>query len=249
MKWNNYAIIYIVAFLSIPFSIVAQKKNTTGQSLFGFSGLIYTPSAYTSDWGAIYFGHTHYDRNIEITPHVGRDNRVNGNLNAIAQRSHWTHIGFLPFAEISLKLTKGYNLESTEHGLGDRSISFRLQVVKETGKWPAVTIGLIDPFIEVPVFAANYVVTSKSYRFKEFQVIGNLGYGLDVFQQFDSNTLVGIFGGIQTNWKNIKLNIEYDTERINIGTGYNFKNWLFLDAALVDLKYFSGSIHAKFLIK
>ena len=231
--------------LFIPLNNILSQdliSNPSGQSLYGFSGLIFTPTAYTSNWGDVHLGWSHFHKSVALN--YGGFGKGLEN-----ERSHWAHIGFLPFAELSVKLTKPYNKTSTDFGLGDRSISFRLQLLKETAKRPAILIGVVDPFIQVPIFEARYIVLTKSFLFRDIRVISNLGYGLKVNKNSRNNDLQGLFGGFQLNWRQVKLSVEHDASHINIGTGYAFKNWLFFNAAFVDLKHFSGSIHARFSIK
>ena len=239
----NYIFYFLLFFIPLN-KIISQEliSNDSGQSLYGFSGLIFTPTAYTSNWGDVHLGLTHYDKAIALN-YGGYGEGLRN------ERSHWAHIVFLPFAELSVKLTKPYNAPSTDFGLGDRSISFRFQLLKETAKRPAILIGVVDPFIQVPIFEARYIVLTKSFFFKNIQIISNLGYGLEVNKNNRNTDLQGLFGGFQLNWKQVKLNVEHDASHINVGTGYAFKNWLFFNAALVDLKHFSGSVHVRFSIK
>ncbi len=239
----KYAVYILVFFIPLN-KVLSQEliSNPSGQSLYGFSGLIFTPTAYTSNWGDVHLGWSHFDKSVALN--YGGFGKGLEN-----ERSHWAHIGFLPFAELSVKLTKPYDKASTDFGLGDRSISFRLQLLKETAKRPAILIGVVDPFIQVPIFEARYIVVTKSFFFRDIRVISNLGYGLKVNKNSRNNDLQGLFGGFQLNWRQVKLNIEHDASHINVGTGYAFRNWLFFNAAFVDLKHFSGSVHARFSIK
>jgi len=165
-------------------------------------------------------------------------------------------IAFLPFAELSINLTRPYSnirpgfLAGTDAhrnwGIGDRSYALRLRVLEETEKLPAVLIGVQD-LIGTGFFRTNYIVLSKSKRWQDVYFSANAGYGRAKNSRRDY--LQGIFGGIQTTWKQLNTTVEYDTQQVNLGVGYNFKNRIFLNLALIEAKYFSGNISFRFHLK
>ena len=108
--------IMVSIILLLPFNNLQAQDP----SLLGFPGLLHTPTAYLSDWKSLYFGMTHYPAATSFTFEPGES----------MERSYWTHLGFLPFGEVSIRLTKPYNSSDKNYGIGDRSISFRLQVLK-----------------------------------------------------------------------------------------------------------------------
>lgn len=238
-------LILILSFLF--FGIVVNGQDAalapTSPAHLGFPGLIYTPSAYLAKWKTVDIGYTHFSKGTSLTYEAGKS----------PERAFIASIAFLPFAEISLKLTRTYpNLISTSttawkyYGIGDRSVSLRLRLLKETKNRPAVVIGIQDPGIsDLSFFNTNYVVLSKTTRFKEISISTNLGYGYSSKSEF----LHGIFGGIQTSWKSISALAEYDTTHLNIGVGYQIKNLFFIKAALAQGKYFSGNASFRFQLK
>ena len=136
-----------------------SSTRTIGQDLsfFGNPGLIHTPSAYLSGWQNLKIGMTHYPAATSFTFEGGES----------TERSFWAHLGFLPFGEVSLKLTRPYNSGDKNYGVGDRSISFRFQVLKEKKNRPALLIGVQDPFAIQSFFNTNYICllyTSPSPR-------------------------------------------------------------------------------------
>jgi len=207
-------------------------------SLLGYSGLLYTPSAYTADWGGVYVGFTHYDKDAAFTFEAGESN----------ERSFITNIGFLPFAEFTLRLTKPYNSKDENYGIGDRSISGRIQILKEKQHIPAVLIGLNDFGTVSSFFNTNYIVLSKTKDFKGITFNGNVGYGFQI-SEARRHYLQGIFGGLQASWKSLKVLAEYDADQWNIGIGYTYKRLFFVKSALINMRYPSVNLGLQFNIR
>ena len=221
-------------------SNLALFNSLTGQdiSLFGNAGLVHTPSAYLSNWGDVSFGMTHYPAATSFTFEGGES----------AERSYWTHLGFLPFGEVTIRLTKPYNSSDKNYGIGDRSISFRLQVLKEKEKRPAILIGVQDPFTVSSFFNTNYIVLSKTRLIKAIELNANIGYGFKI-EEARGHVLQGIFGGMQAKWRQIRTIIEYDADRINLGVGYQYKEWVRTNLALIDGRYLSATLAFRFSLK
>ncbi len=229
----------LIACLSFPTLLLSQSNDLVSASnnisFLGYSGLVYTPSAYTAKWGALHTSYTHYDKNAAFTFEAGESN----------ERSFVTNIGFLPFAEFSIRLTKPYNSSDKNYGIGDRSITGRIQILKERKYRPAILIGTNDFAAVSSFFNATYFVASKSAIIKGIHLNGNLGYGFK-FNDARRDYLQGVFGGAQMSYKTINLMAEYDAERWNIGLGYQYKQFLFLKTALIDLQYVSFNIGLQF---
>jgi len=230
---------FFIFFLSVVSIGFAQNNDFATSSHLGTTGLIFTPSAYLSQWGMVDIGYTHYSPATSFTYEAGLS----------PERSFFINTAYLPFAEVSFKVTKPYVTPvDSIYGIGDRSVSLRFQVLKETKNWPAVVVGTQDPFTVRAFFNTNYVVLTKKYPIKKLTVVPNLGYGF-ALSETEGDYLRGVFAGVQTSWKNWQLSAEYDTHTINTGLSYSLKNWLFLKAALINQQYFSGSIHFRFSIE
>jgi hypothetical protein len=223
----------LIFFFLFIIPIKGQELN-----FLGHSGLIYTPSAYISDWGSLYVGMTHYPATTSFTFERGES----------TERSYWAHLGFLPFGEVSVRLTKPYNSSDKNYGIGDRSISFRLQLLKEKKKRPAILIGVNDPFSASSYFNTNYLVLSKTHQLKTIELNANIGYGIKI-EDANGHILQGLFGGIQAKWKDWRLMLEHDTQYTNLGMGYQFKNRVFFNAAMIDFKYLSASLALRFMLR
>ena len=235
MKKYNLVFLFVVVSIMVypPAYLKAQDL-----SFFGHSGLIYTPSAYLSNWGDLNIGITHYPAATSFTFERGES----------PERSFWAHLGFLPFGEISLKLTKPYNSSDKNYGIGDRSISFRLQILKEKQNRPAILIGVQDPFSVSSFFNTNYIVLSKKHEIKQIEINANLGYGFKI-EEARGHVLQGIFGGMQAKWRQLRIMAEYDADRINFGMGYQYGEWVSTNLALINGRYLSASLALHFSLK
>ena len=236
MQFKKY--FYRIIILISCFSVLSTSTKGQDLSFFGNPGLIHTPSAYLSNWGDLNVGMTHYPAATSFTFESGES----------AERSFWAHLGFLPFGEVSLKLTKPYNSRDKNYGIGDRSISFRLQVLKEKENRPAILIGVQDPFALQAFFNTNYIVLSKKRQIKQLELNVNLGYGFKI-EETRGHILQGIFGGFQAKWRQIRFLTEYDAERINLGLGYQYKDWVRTNLGLIEGKYLSATLALSFSLK
>ena len=241
MKFSYF---FIVCIFSATLLLGQQKEtttlstNTNNISLLGYSGLLYTPSAYIAEWGEIYAGLTHYDKEVAFTFDAGKRN----------ERSFVTNIGFLPFAEFSLRLTKPYNSKGEHYGIGDRSISGRVRLMKEKQHLPAVVIGVNDLGTESSFFNTSYVVLSKRIPYKTLFINGNLGYGFKL-NEARRHYLQEFFGGVQVTWKSIDLITEYDTDQWNMGLGYTYKRFFYAKVALISMQHLSFNVGFQFNIR
>jgi len=123
-----------------------------------------------------------------------------------------------------------------------------VQLLEETEKRPALALGVQDPFANLAYFNINYLVASKTYKIDGASIITSMGYGRS-WEETQGDYLQGLFGSVQATWKNIIGNIEYDTNNLNVGIGYQFKNCIFLNIAFIDKKYFSGNFTFRHSLK
>ncbi|MEM1120358.1 MAG: YjbH domain-containing protein, partial [Bacteroidota bacterium] len=201
-----------------------EPTNAIAPAQLGFAGLIYTPSAYQNSWKTIDVGFTHFSKGTSFTYRSGVE----------SERAFIADIVLLPRISFSIKLTRPYeNLRPDAQpgsgrpsywGIGDRSYSFRAQVLKEKKYQPALLIGVQDPNANLAFFNTNYVVVSKSLEKQKFQYSASLGYGVSI-EETAGDYLQGTFGGVVITWNNaLTAMAEYDTQTFNVGLGYQFKN-------------------------
>ena len=124
-------------------------------------------------------------------------------------------LGYLPFLEISARLTRRLNYPAPQ-ALGDRMVSVRLRVLKENAFFPSVVAGIHDP-IGTKRFNALYLVTSKSVHLFRTTTAVHLGYGFDRIEA-QQRQFVGLFGGVSVSPSPfVTLMLEHDAERFNCG--------------------------------
>ena len=239
-----FKLLLILLFgVGLNLSIHGQEIKPVAPAQLGFTGLIYTPSAYLNPWKTIDLGFTHFSEETSFTYRSGE----------VSERAFIATMAFLPFAELSIKLTRPYSnvrpdflagiTDLRNWGIGDRSYSVRVQLLKETEKRPAVLIGTQDP-IGNNFFRTNYLVVSKSKSWNQIHFSANAGYGWSKDSRRDY--LQGAFGGMQATWKQVSGMVEYDTQQVNVGLGYQYKNLLFLNLGMINVRYFSGNIGFRF---
>ena len=156
--------------LNISLLLIFESQSGIAQSLTGTTGLVNIPTADILQDGQIYFG-------------VGFVNKKYNTWisDEFHQTAYFVTIGFLPFMEVSLRLTR--LLRYGDNALGDRMASIRLRLLKEHEFYPSLVLGAhdftsafgIDMFNN---FNTLYLVTSKHIQIESFlQKIGfHLGY-------------------------------------------------------------------------
>jgi hypothetical protein len=213
--------------------------STFAQALPGTSGLISIPTATIASDGDMAVG-----MNLIAPDYHGY---VADGFEGDAGIVQFATVGFLPFVEVGLRLTR---LDSeTPQALGDRMVSFRVRLVKESGYRPAVAVGVHD-IVGTRIFHATYAVASKTVGTAAGPVGVHLGYGGEVLplraagRQFD-----GLFGGVTLaprRW--VTLMAEYDGERPNTGVRLGPVHGVALLAALQIFDGFSGGVSYTFAL-
>ena len=209
----------------------------SSQTLEGTTGLFFIPTAEMQKDGTVLIGANFVNK--ELISFSGYER------NAITPYFSFT---FLPFFEVSGKITRLINSNTNFQGIGDRTISLRLRFVEEGEYLPALLFGFHDI---AGVYGGDqairnnalYLVGSKNILF-DSKLINSIsfhtGYGLDVIKAQHHN-FVGLFGGINIKLLNaLDLMTEYDAERFNTGFRLTLFNHLRLLAGFLDMKHFSG---------
>lgn len=238
---RNFTLFCLLYFFLFP-SGISQVQTTnwsSNLSLLGYSGNIFTPSANISPDKTLNIGMSHLPYPNTFQPY--------GDGSKKGARMTFANLVFLPFMELSIGFNKPYSpADETDIGLGDREIFLRFQLLKEQKNIPAILIGLHDMDRGNAFANTNYLVLSKTFVLpKELQLFLNGGYGFKI-QTAQGHYLLGAFGSAGLRWKFLETTVEYDTQQINLALKANIKNRVFLQAALLDLAYFSGSIHVRF---
>jgi hypothetical protein len=202
------------------------------QSLTGTTGLVTIPTAAMPADGTLTVGMNLLDDRY----HDYAQRKQQGH-DAIVQ---FASVGFLPFVEVGLRLSRGVDVP--DQAIGDRMISVRLRVLKEEAHLPAVVVGVHD-IVGTRYFHAEYVVASKQVATPLGAVGLHAGYGGDWSSvRARAHQFVGGFGGISVAprpW--VTLMAEHDAERVNAGMRLHVWRVTVLGAAH-GLDHFSGGI-------
>lgn len=197
--------------LLVGSATTGYDASSEAQSLTGTTGLVSVPTAEMAADGTLTAGVNVLDRRYNGYTRDGLDDH--------RSMVQFVRIGFLPFAEVGLRLSRlmGY---SEPQALGDRMVSVRLRLVPERTFTPAVVVGAHD-LVGTRIFHSLYVVGSKGWDSVPVlsAVSAHLGYGghLEAVTargyQFQ-----GVFGGIAVaprRW--VVLMVEHDAEHVNAG--------------------------------
>ena len=208
----------------LPFSVNSQP-------IAGTTGLLNTPTAEMQPEGTFFMG-ANYLPNA-ITPDFFSYNTGN----------YYFNITFLPFLEVSYKLT--LIKVSNNHYNQDRSVMVRGRLFRESRLLPSIVLGVNDIYstgIENQYFNAGYWVATKSFRLSFLKLQCNAGQQSSLK---NPDFASGFFGGISlTPLKNewIRLMAEYDGKSFNTGLSTTLFNHVKLYGFAYDMKHFTGGI-------
>jgi hypothetical protein len=203
------------------------------QSLTGPTGLVTIPTAGMASDGDVTLGMNLVDARYHGYHGEGREAH-----HAVVQ---YATVGFLPFVEVGLRLTRVLDLP--RQALGDRFVGVRVRLLEERRHAPAVVAGVHD-LLGTRIFHAEYVAASKTLAAGPLGDVGlHLGYGGDWLSiPSRGRQFVGLFGGVAlTPAPGVTLLAEHDTERVNAGLRLRVGR-LSLLGALLDLEAFSGGV-------
>lgn len=218
---------------------VSLSLNAAAQALPGTSGLVSIPTAAITADGDMAAG-----VNV-IAPHYHE--YYGGRFDAKAAQVQFVTVGFLPFAEVGLRLTR--IMDGPPQGIGDRMVSVRVRLLKEGEYLPAVAIGAHD-VLGTRLYHATYAVASKSAATPAGRAGVTVGYGRDVLRlRYKGRQFDGVFGGVSLaphHW--VTLMAEYDGERPNAGVRLGPVRGVALLAAVQDFDGFSGGLSYTFAL-
>jgi hypothetical protein len=141
--------------------------------------------------------------------------------------------------------------ERERQGIGDRTISFKIQALSENKHFVNLAVGIynIGSSVGNPGTIHNhagYIVVSKSIVNNNFNFI--LGYGAKLFKAADYQ-FIGLFGGVSYRpYDFIELIVENDAERFNGAIRMRFFKHIRLLAGMMNFKDFSGGISFSFAL-
>ncbi len=233
--------ILVIKFLFFLFLFSSQ--NGEGQTIYGVSGIIKTPSAYVVNnddfvFGAAYFKdyHTNSDELIK---------QWTINLNA----------GIFSRFELGLRLAILPDITGDSPIFDvsfDRMISGKYVLFKEENVLPQIAFGMQD-VVGTRLHNSTYLTASKTIQIEFYSLLLNLGYGSklndSVFGNAESHHFLGPFGGAEIGLKKrIYLMVEYDARDFNMGLKIVVKDWFNFNFSLFKMEYPSMGISLKFSI-
>lgn len=208
---------FIVYLFWLIIALTGAAGARGGHTVLGYSGLALIPTAQIVDEGEMTFG-------LCRIPKLYADN-----YKPYDRTVMFVDMGFTSFLEASFGFVRPDNFPG---GVGDRTVTARLRVLKSARYMPDVALGFHDFFAikqlelepsEAQHFASTYVVASKTLLLpRQFRTTLHLGYGFDWLPSNDRH-LDGLFGGISFSpMLPVELILEHDSHFINGGVRFNF---------------------------
>jgi len=203
---RSHALLCLVAAVAVTAAPV-RPADLAAQALTGTTGLVTVPTAAMPPDGSATIGVHWIDPRYHRSPY--------GDNTAVYE---FADIGFLPFVEVGLRLTRV--LDTPEQALGDRMVSVRFRLLEERARTPAVVVGAHD-LVGTRIYHTTYVTASKEIG--EVPLAGAVGVHAGYGGQWlgvraKGEQFQGFFGGVSVSprpW--IALLAEHDAERVNAG--------------------------------
>lgn len=162
--------------------------------------------------------------------------------------NYFANISLFSFVELSYRCT----LLKTERYDGrrgyfqqDRSMTARIRPLKEGKYWPAVVIGINDPFRNTGInyYSTVYGVLTKGFSLTEGDRLSlTAGYFCPLNEHSVQD---GLFGGVSYSpaWcRELLVSAEYDTQGFNVGTAFRLWRHVSLHVFTREFKSLSGGI-------
>lgn len=214
--------------------LTAPFQRANAQYMTGMTGLLNTPSAEMNETGRLMVGGNFLPENMtSFNYHTG---------------NYFANLTFFSFLEITYRetlLKRSYMSAKPKYQQQDRSISLKLQPLKEGKWWPALAIGANDPIRD---FGRNYYRSIYGVITKHF-LFGGHELGLTVgYQGWTGNENPqkdGVFGGITYRpsfCPQVCLIAEYDTRDFNLGVTARLWNHVSLHAFTGGFDYIAGGV-------
>ena len=226
----------LVLVLLLPF--LQATPAPAGLGLFGQSGALLTPTATVVPDAALAIGVGYLPARYAVL----RAPRFGDKVYSIT-------IGYLPFLETTWGILRSDHI-GNRWGIGDRFAFFRFRLHRETRKWPALVLGLHDPFGIVGEswaqhLCAAYLAATKTRSVAHREVALTLGYGTSAIPAAQ-HQLVGPFGSLVLKYSpHLALLAEYDTSRLNAGLRLRARR-VELVAGLLGFRTLTGRLNLHF---
>ncbi len=219
----------------------ASSGARPAYGLLGYSGAVLSPTAQTVPDARLSLGVGYLPAQFAVL----RRPRFGDKIYSLT-------LGYLPFLETTWGILRSDHI-GNRWGIGDRFAFFRFQLHAETSRWPAVVLGLHDPFGIVGEewaqhLCASYVVLSRRRTILHRTCLFSVGYGSDKIPAAQ-HQLVGLFGSVILEArKNVSLILENDAEKFNAALRVQWRR-IELDLALLGMRAWAGRLSADFSLR
>ena len=243
----------------ILFIMLLSGLEISAQLYTGMSGMIHVPDAEMFDEGEAQIGA--YYMNHNFLPWSNKSGYKSFQYNGKPYNTADFYLSITPFKWIQIGYTftlfktldPGY--DKPKYNRKDRYISLKLNPIRER-KWvPAIAIGSND-FLgsatkrhkggkETSGYFCNYYLAAT----KHFGFIPKSEIGVTVAYRYAPNDYFkkweGVVGGVTwrpTWYKNWRVIAEWSGNGVNIGSDILLWKHLFVQAAMIECRYFSGGL-------
>jgi hypothetical protein len=218
------------------------------QSLTGTNGLFKIPSAYVAPDGSSYIGASIYPKGYY--EYLGVGNQYTGMPTFIT-------LSLFDRVEFMFRYTHqlGHEVSPQTQYFPDRMFTLRYNILKESTKFPSVTLGLHDVSEALggtsatPWFLATYLVASKTIESRKFSIAPTIGYAHDIFESSRPQIFNGLFAGVEitaSDWPYLTLIGEYDSDMFNVALKTTVLGHLHFAVGLLDMQALTGFFTYRF---
>lgn len=215
--------------------LAAPFQRAKAQYTMGMTGLLNTPSAEMNETGRLMVGGNFIPK--EMNPfgdyHTG---------------NYFASLTFFSFLEVAYRETlmkTSYMTAKPKFNQQDRSLSIKVQPLKEGKWWPALAIGANDPVrsLGTNYYRSIYGAVTKHFLFEGHELGVTAGY-----QGWTNNWNTrrnGVFGGITYRpsfCPQVCLIAEYDTRNFNLGVTARLWNHVSLHAFTGGFDCIAGGV-------
>lgn len=214
--------------------LTASVQEAHAQYMMGMTGLLNTPSAEMNETGRLMVG----------------GNFVPKSMHPLAQNTgnYFVNLTFFSFLELAYRETlekTSYMTSKPKFNQQDRSMSVKLQPLKEGKWWPALAIGANDPIRSLGrnYYRSIYGAITKHFLFGGHELGVTAGY-----QGWTSSWNTrrnGVFGGVTYRpafCPQVCLTAEYDTRDVNLGVTAKLWNHVSLHAFTGGFDCIAGGV-------
>jgi hypothetical protein len=232
---------FLIFSLFLPFFGFAQ-------SLTGTNGLFKIPSAHIAPDGFSYIGASIYPKGYY--EYLGFGNQYTGMPTFIT-------LSLFDRVEFMFRYTHqlGHEVSPQTQYFPDRMFTLRYNLLKESSKFPSITLGLHDVSEALggtsatPWFLATYLVASKTFETSKLKIAPTIGYAHDIFDSSRPQIFNGLFAGVELTASQLPyLTVvgEYDSEMINVALKTTVLDHLHFGVGLLDMQALSGFFTYRF---